>query len=227
MAISRSSARCADDRQSVAIIVPPEPALEFGGRETVHRMDETARRVVVDMTLRPPVTLKPSMGAMMGPDGVGDGTMGEAEPGPTYFASLDAPTPYRGIAPGAFARSACQHARACGADRLHPSMRSRIWQPGVSGNPTGRGGLYLECRRLAAEASPEAMRRLIELMEAEDERVSYMATVAVLDRSGVKPIDYDPAQDVTPPTWDPGALTPEERENLKGYLAKMVRKGKP
>jgi hypothetical protein len=39
------------------------------------------------------VTLKPSMGAMMGPDGVGDGTMGEAEPSRTYFASLDAPTP--------------------------------------------------------------------------------------------------------------------------------------
>ena len=114
-----------------------------------------------------------------------------------------------------------------GADRLHPSMRDRMWQPGVSGNPTGRGGLYLECRRLAAEASPQAMRRLIELMEAEDERVSYMATVAVLDRSGVKPIDYDPAQDVTPPSWDPGALTDEERENLKAYLAKMVRKGKP
>jgi len=114
-----------------------------------------------------------------------------------------------------------------GADRLHPTMRSRMWQPGVSGNPTGRGGLYVECRRLAAEASPQAMRRLIELMEAEDERVSYMATVAVLDRSGVKPIDYDPAQDVTPPTWDPGALTPEERENLKAYLVKMVRKAKP
>jgi hypothetical protein len=70
------------------------------------------------------------------------------------------------------------------------------------------------------------LRRLL-FMEAEDERVSYMATVAVLDRSGVKPIDYDPAQDVTPPTWDPGALTPEERENRKAYLAKMVRKGKP
>jgi hypothetical protein len=118
-------------------------------------------------------------------------------------------------------------ARARGADRLHPNMRSRMWQPGQSGNPTGRGGLYLECRRLAAEASPDAMRRLIALMDAEDERVSYMATVAILDRSGVGPIDYDPAQDVTPPTWDPGALTTEERENLKAYLVKMVRKGKP
>ena len=106
-------------------------------------------------------------------------------------------------------------------------MRSRIWQPGVSGNPTGRGGLYLECRRLAAEASPEAMRRLIELMAAEDERVSYMATTAVLDRAGVKPIDYDPSHDQVQPSWDPGALTDEEREDLKALLVKMIGKGKP
>ena len=106
-------------------------------------------------------------------------------------------------------------------------MRDRMWQPGVSGNPTGRGGLYLECRRLAAEASPQAMRRLIELMNAEDERVSYMVTTAVLDRSGVKPIDYDPAQDQVQPTWDSGVLTPEEREEFKALLAKMVRKAKP
>jgi hypothetical protein len=54
------------------------------------------------MTLRPPVTLKPSMGAMMGPDGVGDGTMGEAEPGRTYLASLDAPTPLQRDCAGCF-----------------------------------------------------------------------------------------------------------------------------
>jgi hypothetical protein len=107
------------------------------------------------------------------------------------------------------------------------AARPYKWKPGQSGNPTGRSGLYLECRRLAAEASPQAMRRLIELMEAEDERVSYMATVAVLDRSGVKPIDYDPTQDQVQPSWDPGALTDEEREDLKALLDKMIGKGKP
>ena len=106
-------------------------------------------------------------------------------------------------------------------------MRSWMWQPGVSGNPTGRGGLYLECRRLAAEASPDAMRRLIELMHAEDERVSYMATTAVLDRSGVKPIDYDPAQVQPQPSWDPGALTDEDREQLKALLTKAIGKSEP
>ena len=113
--------------------------------------------------------------------------------------------------------------RAQARREMPEAARPHQWRPGQSGNPTGRGGLYLECRRLAAEASPQAMRRLIELMNAEDERVSYMATTAVLDRSGVKPIDYDPAQEVTPP----GALTPEERENLKALLVKMIGKGKP
>ena len=71
------------------------------------------------------------------------------------------------------------------------------------------------------------MRRLIELIDAEDERVSYMATVAVLDRSGVKPIDYDPAQDQPQPTWDPGKLTAEERAQLRRILEKAAGKGKP
>ena len=71
------------------------------------------------------------------------------------------------------------------------------------------------------------MRRLIELMDAEDERVSYMATTAVLDRSGVKPIDYDPAQDQVQPAWDPGALTDEERGQLRRILEKAAGKGKP
>jgi hypothetical protein len=48
--------------------------------------------------------------------------------------------------------------------------------------------------------------------------------VAGLDRAGVKPMDYDPAQDQAQPTWDPGSLDPEEREQLKALLAKMVKK---
>ena len=52
------------------------------------------------------------------------------------------------------------------------NARPYKWKPGQSGNPTGRSGLYGECRRLAAEASPSAMRRLIELMDAQDERVA-------------------------------------------------------
>src|SRR5262245_51603335 len=75
------------------------------------------------------------------------------------------------------------------------AARKYKWRPGQSGNPSGRGGLYHECRRLASEASPTAMRRLIKLMDAEDERVAYMAIVAVLDRAGVKPTEYDPREE--------------------------------
>ncbi|MGA7371306.1 MAG: hypothetical protein WBW37_01520 [Methyloceanibacter sp.] len=77
--------------------------------------------------------------------------------------------------------------------------------------------------------SPELARAAIELAldPDTDQRVRSVLIVAGLDRAGVKPMDYDPAQDVTPPSWDPGALTDEERENLKAYLVKMARKGKP
>ena len=83
-------------------------------------------------------------------------------------------------------------------------------------------------RNAHARLRPRRPKRWFDLaLHAEDERVRSICLVAVLDRSGVRPIDYDPAQDVTPPTCDPGALTPEERENLKAYLVNMVRKGKP
>ena len=97
------------------------------------------------------------------------------------------------------------------------------WQPGQSGNPGGISRFYYESRRIFREASPEAAHALVDLaLHAEDERVRSICLVAVLDRSGVKPIDYDPAQDVTPPSWDPGALTDEEREQFKAMLQKMI-----
>jgi hypothetical protein len=96
---------------------------------------------------------------------------------------------------------------------------------GRSGNPDGQSRFYHEARKIAREASPEAMRELVALAKtAEDERVRAVCLVAVLDRAGVKPIDYDPTQDQVQPTWDPGSLDLEEREQLKVLLAKMVKK---
>ena len=86
----------------------------------------------------------------------------------------------------------------------------------------------LLARALARAAAPEMMARLIELgLTAEDERVASVCLVAGLDRAGVKPIDYDPAQDQAQPSWNPGALTAEEREQLRAILEKAVGKGKP
>jgi hypothetical protein len=95
--------------------------------------------------------------------------------------------------------------------------RQYKWKPGQSGNPSGRGGLYHECRRLAAEASPYAMRKLITLMDARDERVAYMATVAVLDRAGVRPTDYDPQADLK-------ALDALPLEERRAQLAVVVER---
>ena len=95
------------------------------------------------------------------------------------------------------------------------NARPYKWKPGQSGNPAGRSGLYGECRRLAAEASPSAMRRLIELMDAQDERVAYMAAVAVLDRAGVKPKEYDPREEQQ-------ALSRLPLEERKARLAELV-----
>ena len=103
------------------------------------------------------------------------------------------------------------------------------WQPGQTGNPRGLSKFYWETRRLARDAAPAVMARLIELaLHADDERVASVCGVAVLDRAGIRPTDYNPSEDQSQqPSWDPGALTDEERENLKAYLVKMIRKAKP
>jgi hypothetical protein len=96
---------------------------------------------------------------------------------------------------------------------------------GRSGNPDGQSRFYHEARKIAREASPEAMRELVALAKtAEDERVRAVCLVAVLDRAGVGPMDHDPSSDNPQPTWDPGSLDPEEREQLKALLQKMAGK---
>ena len=108
------------------------------------------------------------------------------------------------------------------------ALKTYRYPKGVSGNPSGMNRYYFECRKLAKEASPEIMRELIRLgLTAEDERVKSVACVAVLDRAGVKPIDHDPAEDQVKPTWDPGVLTAEEREQLKALLQKAIGKSRP
>jgi hypothetical protein len=98
------------------------------------------------------------------------------------------------------------------------------FQPGESGNPGGLSKFYWETRRLARDASPAVMQRLIELaLNAADERVASVCGVAVLDRAGIRPTDYDPAQDQPQqPSWDPGKLTQEEREQFRSILEKLA-----
>src|ERR1700738_4557334 len=106
--------------------------------------------------------------------------------------------------------------RAADSDPLPPDVRARAeftargkafrFPKGQSGNPDGQSRFYHQCRKIAREASPEMMRELIELAKtAEDERVRSVCLIAVLDRAGVRPIDFDPAAEhVQPkPPFDP------------------------
>src|SRR5690242_9862071 len=77
-------------------------------------------------------------------------------------------------------------AHAVPAPRAAPSQHRGLkppWPKGVSGNPSGHSGLYGETVRLARQAAPAAMRRLIELIDDPDPRVATVASNAVLDRA--------------------------------------------
>jgi hypothetical protein len=75
-------------------------------------------------------------------------------------------------------RSGARNGRA-----LSPAFLDRRWRPGQSGNPSGLNGQYGEAISLARQAAPDAVRRLIQLMSSDDERVSVVACNAILDRA--------------------------------------------
>ena len=69
-----------------------------------------------------------------------------------------------------------------------PSFAAPLWQPGRSPNPSGFGGPAAEARHLAREASPAAIRTLIELMNSSpDDKVRAFCAQAVWDRGIGKP----------------------------------------
>jgi len=70
---------------------------------------------------------------------------------------------------------------------LPPALAAHCWRPGESGNPSGHSGAYGEALSLARQAAPDAVRRLIELMGSDDERVAAVACNSILDRALGKP----------------------------------------
>jgi hypothetical protein len=108
--------------------------------------------------------------------------------------------------------------------RLPPALAANVWQPGQSGNPAGHSGLYGEAVSLARQAAPTAVRRLIELMASEDERVASVAANAILDRAFGKPRDYDPtAEGASPkPSFDPRRYTAEQLAQIEKSLRIVV-----
>jgi hypothetical protein len=89
---------------------------------------------------------------------------------------------------------------------LPPALVANRWRPGQSGNPSGHSGEYGQAMRLARQAAPYAVHRLIALMDSEDERVAAVACNAILDRAFGKP---GPAK--------------EEKDDVGARLANMTR----
>jgi hypothetical protein len=116
---------------------------------------------------------------------------------------------------------------------LPPALAANIWKRGQSGNPSGQSGLYGETVMLARRAAPDVMRRLIELMRSEDERVASVACNTVLQRAFGKPREFDPATEEKPDRyrdrWDPSKYTIEELEQIRAALRLMAedRSGRP
>lgn len=125
-----------------------------------------------------------------------------------------------------------------GHSELHPELAKRLWKPGQSGNPGGKGGLYKETQRLAREISPRAMQRLIKMAELEvidetgqlaeisknsDPRVVAAAAGAILDRAWGKPKEYDPqSEEVQPQPIDPAQFTAKQRALVRQVLQMLL-----
>jgi hypothetical protein len=127
--------------------------------------------------------------------------------------------------------------RGADSDPLTSGVRARAeftargkafrFPKGQSGNPDGQSRFYHQCRKLAREASPEMMRELIDLTKtAEDERVRSVCLIAVLDRAGVRPIDYDPKADEHQqrPPFDPSLFSTEELRQMQAVMTMIARR---
>jgi hypothetical protein len=103
-------------------------------------------------------------------------------------------------------------------------MVATKWQPGQSGNPSGRRGEYFEALKIFRDASPRAAEIIVAHMESEDQRLSLIAAQTVQQRAWGHPKDYDPMQDRDPlkPKIDITRLSRSERDTLEALLRKAM-----
>lgn len=94
------------------------------------------------------------------------------------------------------------------------------WKKGQTGNPGGKSEGQKECLALAREASPIAIKKLINLMDSCDDRVAIMAADKVLERAYGKAKEQ-PAED-SAPKIDLSKCPPEALALIKQALAMMA-----
>jgi len=102
------------------------------------------------------------------------------------------------------------------------------WPKGKTGRPP-LSRAYFEARQLARLASPDMVKGLIGLaMDTnEDSRVRSICMLAVLDRGGVRPVDYDPNEDQQQrPKFNPDDYSDEELVIIEQAFRLMVAREK-
>src|SRR6516165_9017706 len=108
---------------------------------------------------------------------------------------------------------------------LPPALAANRWRPGQSGNPSGNSGEYGTAIKLAQRAAPQAVRRLIELMDSEDERVAAVACNSILDRALGKSKPAGEAKDDLVSRVE--AMSPEERVRMARELLERAKRYVP
>jgi hypothetical protein len=104
------------------------------------------------------------------------------------------------------------------------------WPKGTSGR-TPLARCYYQARELARKAAPDSVQVLIDLQNDPecDPRVRSVCAMAVLDRAGVRPIDFDPAEELKnarKPAFNPADFSMDERAQIEATLRLIVDRKK-
>ncbi len=114
------------------------------------------------------------------------------------------------------------------------------YQPGVSGNPSGRPRTLKEVQGLARNKSLDSLRAMISIIDdkvidadghtrnREDGRIVVVAAQTILTWAYGKPPDYDPRADKPELTIDLAVLSQADKQQLLGLLRRgIVREADP
>lgn len=104
-----------------------------------------------------------------------------------------------------------------------PSHGNGLLSPfrkGVSPNPGGRGKPYFEALAIAKQHGPDAMRKLIELMGSDDDRVALIAANSILDRALGKPKETKEETTAFRPVL--ASLSPEKLAALRQIMGDLA-----
>lgn len=86
--------------------------------------------------------------------------------------------------------------------------------------------VYRQCHRLAAQASPWMLSRIIDLaLHANDERVASVCAIAVLDRFGMRPREQPERDEGSKPAFDPRQFNERDLTAIELGLRLMLQGG--